>query len=232
MRFIDFFAGIGGISLGLERAGHTCVGHCEIDEYACKVLKKHWPDVPLFGDLTEIVECLDMVAKECDNTDEGVNIMAGKLKKMKPEQVVEAIAMYEAGLSLQDVGDYFSVTRQAMWDLLRRRITLRPQKRTGKDNHFHRGGKTMDKRSQHLVEKAIAKGVLIRPATCSECNGDQEYTDGRAGIQAHHDDYNKPLEVRWLCQKCHHAWHKTNKAIELEDDGTLPPADVWAAGFP
>ena len=55
MRFIDFFAGVGGISLGLERAGHECVGHCEIDPYACKVLKKHWPDVPLFGDITKVV---------------------------------------------------------------------------------------------------------------------------------------------------------------------------------
>ena len=34
MRFFDFFAGIGGFRLGLEMAGHTCVGHCEIDKYA------------------------------------------------------------------------------------------------------------------------------------------------------------------------------------------------------
>jgi len=54
MKFIDFFAGIGGISLGLERAGHECVGHCEIDPYARKVLKKHWPNVPLFGDITKV----------------------------------------------------------------------------------------------------------------------------------------------------------------------------------
>lgn len=36
MRFIDFFAGIGGFRLGMEMAGHTCVGHCEIDKYADK----------------------------------------------------------------------------------------------------------------------------------------------------------------------------------------------------
>ncbi|WP_443932408.1 DNA cytosine methyltransferase [Phascolarctobacterium succinatutens] len=34
MRFIDFFAGIGGIRLGLEQAGHKCVGFCEFDKYA------------------------------------------------------------------------------------------------------------------------------------------------------------------------------------------------------
>ena len=34
MRFVDFFAGIGGIRLGLEQAGHKCVGFCEFDKYA------------------------------------------------------------------------------------------------------------------------------------------------------------------------------------------------------
>ena len=34
MRFIDFFAGIGGFRMGLELAGHKCVGYCEIDKHA------------------------------------------------------------------------------------------------------------------------------------------------------------------------------------------------------
>lgn len=34
MRFIDFFAGIGGFRRGMEQAGHTCVGFCEYDKYA------------------------------------------------------------------------------------------------------------------------------------------------------------------------------------------------------
>ena len=34
MRFIDFFSGRGGFRLGMEMAGHTCVGHCEIDQAA------------------------------------------------------------------------------------------------------------------------------------------------------------------------------------------------------
>lgn len=34
MQFVYFFAGIGGIRLGLEQAGHKCVGFCEFDKYA------------------------------------------------------------------------------------------------------------------------------------------------------------------------------------------------------
>lgn len=34
MNFLDLFAGIGGFRLGMERAGHKCVGFCEIDKFA------------------------------------------------------------------------------------------------------------------------------------------------------------------------------------------------------
>lgn len=34
MKFLDFFAGVGGFRLGMEMAGHECVGHCEIDKFA------------------------------------------------------------------------------------------------------------------------------------------------------------------------------------------------------
>lgn len=36
MKFLDLFAGIGGFRLGMEQAGHACVGHCEIDKFANK----------------------------------------------------------------------------------------------------------------------------------------------------------------------------------------------------
>ncbi|EAG8534380.1 DNA cytosine methyltransferase, partial [Listeria innocua] len=36
MNFLDLFAGIGGFRLGMERAGHKCVGYVEIDKYARK----------------------------------------------------------------------------------------------------------------------------------------------------------------------------------------------------
>ena len=51
MRVLDTFAGIGGFSLGLERAGFETVAFSEVDEYASKILAKQWPEVKNYGDI-------------------------------------------------------------------------------------------------------------------------------------------------------------------------------------
>ena len=53
---IGLFAGIGGIELGLERAGHRSTFLCEIEPTAQRVLGTQFPDVPLVGDVREISE--------------------------------------------------------------------------------------------------------------------------------------------------------------------------------
>ena len=61
----SLFSGIGGLDLGLERAGMKVIWQSEIDDYACKVLKKHWPEVPNHGDIKQIdwraVEPVDVI---------------------------------------------------------------------------------------------------------------------------------------------------------------------------
>jgi DNA (cytosine-5)-methyltransferase 1 len=54
VRVGSLFSGIGGIDLGLERAGMTVIWQSEIEPYACRVLAKHWPDVPNLGDVKRI----------------------------------------------------------------------------------------------------------------------------------------------------------------------------------
>lgn len=51
MKFLDLFSGIGGFSLGLERAGMETVAFCEYDKKCQLVLKKHWPEVPIYDDV-------------------------------------------------------------------------------------------------------------------------------------------------------------------------------------
>lgn len=56
------------------------------------------------------------------------------------------------------------------------------------------------RRAHSAVAYAVRTGKLERPATCSACGG-----GGR--IHAHHDDYSKPLDVRWMCAACHAQHH-------------------------
>jgi DNA (cytosine-5)-methyltransferase 1 len=51
VKVLDLFSGIGGFSLGLERAGMETIAFCEFDEHAQKVLRKHWHDVPIHSDV-------------------------------------------------------------------------------------------------------------------------------------------------------------------------------------
>ena len=55
MTFIDLCAGIGGFSLGLERAGMKCVGVVEKNAKCLSVLKRHFPDVPQHSDMLALV---------------------------------------------------------------------------------------------------------------------------------------------------------------------------------
>jgi DNA (cytosine-5)-methyltransferase 1 len=69
LRVLSLFAGIGGFDLGLERTGgFKTVAFCEIEPFAVRVLNKHWPEVPVYGDVRELTaERLraDGVAVDC-----------------------------------------------------------------------------------------------------------------------------------------------------------------------
>ena len=63
--------------------------------------------------------------------------------------------------------------------------------------------------SRSKLTNAITKGDVKREFNCHDCESDKN-------IQAHHNDYNKPMNVIWLCSKCHSIWHKNNTPLNRE----------------
>jgi hypothetical protein len=93
------------------------------------------------------------------------------------------------------------------------------EKRKTKEWGKHRGDRTAQSRryrERHLVEvkaqsklrRNITNGNIIKPTKCEQC--DREVFDSII-LHAHHDDYSKPLEVRWLCCDCHNMAHGKEK---------------------
>jgi hypothetical protein len=59
-------------------------------------------------------------------------------------------------------------------------------------------------KAKEKVRTALRNGVLIKPISCSQC--------GEIRIlNAHHPDYNKPLQVIWLCCPCHRTLHESQR---------------------
>lgn len=58
------------------------------------------------------------------------------------------------------------------------------------------------KRGAHVITGNAIRDGKIDKKPCEVC--------GSTKVHAHHDDYAKPLEVRWLCPKHHMEWHKEN----------------------
>ena len=221
MKALSLFSGIGGLDLAAEAAGIKIAALCEIEPFPASILRKRWPSVPLINDVRTI-------SKE---------VLLALIK----DKYQDVIFRYDAGESIQQIANSYGITRQAMWNILKRRgCRFRPKIRFGQSNHFFRGGRIASDNAQNLLEEAIEKGIVKRRDVCEKCGCTQKFKDGRSGIQAHHCDYNKPYDVMWLCQKCHHEWHKNNKAIPKiggvanveATENKYEPIDIVFGGFP
>ncbi len=234
MNHLDLFSGIGGFSLSARWVWgeeHEPI-FCEIDPFCQKVLRKHWPDAKIFTDIKEIM------------VDNGGNLLYFEEKgdavmpKKRDPKYNNVVALYEKGMSIQDCADCFGVSRQAMHKVLKRR-NVEFRQNSGSSNVFYRGGETQVKRVQGIVSRAIRKGVLIQQP-CEDCGDYGLRDDGKNKVQAHHDDYSKPLDVRWLCRKCHYQWHSNNEAIGENEKGENGESaegrgsniDLLTGGFP
>lgn len=133
MTFGSLFAGIGGLDLGLERAGLVCRWQVEIDPWRRAVLERHWPAVPRWTDITEVdpadLEPVDLICGGFPCQDVSV---AGKRRGLLGERsglffeylrIVEALrpryVLVEnvPGLLSSHGGSDFGIVLQALADL-------------------------------------------------------------------------------------------------------------------
>lgn len=61
-----------------------------------------------------------------------------------------------------------------------------------------------------MVNTAVAQGAMVRPECCDDCGR------GNRRIEGHHDDYSRPLDVRWLCVWCHSKAHRENREAQVD----------------
>ncbi|MMZ52775.1 putative BsuMI modification methylase subunit YdiP [compost metagenome] len=76
MRMLDLFSGIGGISLAADWAGIETVAFCEIEPFPQKVLRKNWPGIPIFEDVTKLSKQTLTEAGVIDD-DHSIDIICG-----------------------------------------------------------------------------------------------------------------------------------------------------------
>lgn len=129
-----------------------------------------------------------------------------KQKKMTDEQRKSAIEMVKSGIKKSHVANYFQVSKQYISQLMEKEN--KPKKEKTRRSRLNTMLKQNRKKqlAHYLVSSAIMDGVL-HPQPCEKC-GKNNPPIGRKIIDAHHDDYDKPLQVRWLCRKHHKEMHK------------------------
>ena len=62
------------------------------------------------------------------------------------------------------------------------------------------------KNCSNIVIKAIASGLIIKPAMCTICGAEER-------VVGHHHDYSRPLDVVWMCHPCHAQVHPRKRTV-------------------
>ena len=77
----------------------------------------------------------------------------------------------------------------------------RPEVRERERMRSKRRSRSLATKCRDILNDAIQHGIIQRPSLCPIC--------GKQGdVEAHHDSYYRPLEVKWMCPLCHAEYHR------------------------
>lgn len=147
------------------------------------------------------------VAKSLDQFYQKANMADGHLNAC-----IECVKTYEKNRRLK-IADHLQAYENARANLPHRMEARRQYAQTeaGKKAH-HKAMQNYNKKyplayaAKIITGNALRDGRLIKGECCEACQATTK-------IEGHHDDYTKPLNVRWLCEACHKAWHRQHVAI-------------------
>lgn len=99
--------------------------------------------------------------------------------------------------------DWYAKNKDELIEKRRERTTYE-QKKKWNENQKSLEDYARKHRAHCLLNKYIGQGKIIKPERCQIC-------DSKRKIEGHHHDYDKPLEVIWVCRACHAAIHRRLK---------------------
>ena len=74
----------------------------------------------------------------------------------------------------------------------------------GKKNYaWVKTNKPIERKARQALAEAVRHGIIVKPNSCEDCR--QEFQIRQ--IHGHHESYDKPLDVIWLCHRCHFKRH-------------------------
>ncbi len=125
-----------------------------------------------------------------------LNELAGFIR-IKPATIVKWIARKPDDIPHRKIGEVlvFDVGEIDAW-ITSCAVPAKPPKPCQSRIDFT--NRRLMEEAYRVYREAIKDGSLVRPAACSRCGAKPSQS-----IHGHHRDYSRPLDVVWLCSKCH-----------------------------
>lgn len=153
----------------------------------------------------------ELVKSKCSRMDEWRKNNPDKVKKYRKTwkaKNADRVRSYQEEWREKNPG-YNKKWMKKNPDYLKERDGCNPEyskKARQKQPHVHRVAK--------LVYHAIRRGEIFKPEICERCKEEKR-------ILAHHEDYNKPFEIIWLCYSCHKIIHYEKRRMEMDKDSLI-----------